>query len=210
MSEFKKDLNTEQLLGKYLDKIYSDIFNNKVYTIQRVKDLSLQMKGVDIVLKNATNEFMVDEKAQTDYLNKSLPTFAFEISYEKDSVRRVGWLIDKSKITDIYLVVTDIRTKSTPKSHKDFYSVRITGIYRNKLLELLENRGLSLDQINYYNQLLIKNRKHGKHPVSELNQNEGYFFYSLNNKAEKPINLVLKLDFLCSHELVAKKIYPTL
>lgn len=56
---------------------------------ERIKDA--QSQGIDIVLKDKYEEiYLVDEKSQTTYLNYPLPTFAFEISYEKNGLTKKG------------------------------------------------------------------------------------------------------------------------
>lgn len=76
-SQFMADLKKEAFLAKYLDGLYPKLFKKSSFSLQRVRDLSQQHKGVDLILTNHYNSYYVDEKAQLDYLNRSLPTFAF-------------------------------------------------------------------------------------------------------------------------------------
>lgn len=57
------------------------------------------MQGIDLILKDKhlEKQFLVDEKAQLDYVNESLPTFAFELFYQKNGIQKQGWLFDASK-----------------------------------------------------------------------------------------------------------------
>ena len=44
---------------------------------------------------------------------------------------------------------------------------------------------------------MVHKEVHGKMELEELHpKKEGYLFFSTQNKAEKPINLILKLEFL--------------
>ncbi|MBK8365378.1 MAG: hypothetical protein IPL24_17420 [Bacteroidetes bacterium] len=55
---------------------------------------------------------LVDEKAMVHYVNKSLPTFAFEVSFKLATGKEVeGWLLDKSKLTQYYIIVWIWATK---------------------------------------------------------------------------------------------------
>ena len=100
-SKFYEDLSKEELLGTYLDTFYPQIFKDTPFKVERIWDTRQQHRGVDLLLKSNAQCFYVDEKAQLDYLNISLPTFAFEISYLKRGDWRVGWLVDATKITQI-------------------------------------------------------------------------------------------------------------
>jgi len=77
-SKFYEDLSKEELLGTYLDTFYPQIFKDSSFTVERIWDRHQQYQGIDLLLKNDKQCFYVDEKAQLDYLNVSLPTFAFE------------------------------------------------------------------------------------------------------------------------------------
>jgi len=132
-SSFVSDLNNEKRLAVLLNKYYKKYL--KKYYFKRVSTGIEQRKGVDVkfIHKKTKQEFLIDEKAQLDYLNNNLPTFAFEIYYTKGECDKPG----------------------------------------------------------------SAGREHGKIKVDFLNEkNEGYLFYSKSNKAERPLNLILKLDWL--------------
>lgn len=192
-SSFDSDLSKEALLGKYLDDIYPDKF--KGFNIQRVSDSEHQHKGVDLVISKGNMEFYIDEKAQLDYIEKDLPTFAFEITYIKDNNQKQGWLFDKHKVTDRYFTITAITCNEYYKPESGFKSCKITSVDRVKLIQLLESRGLTYERIVEINQEIRKGTAEGKIPVNELNHSEGNFHYS-TQKVERPINIVLKLQFL--------------
>lgn len=77
MSFFDRDLYKEKILGQFLDKIYTDI--GLIY--ERIIDVDKQNKGIDLIIKFNESYYFVDEKAHLDYINSSLPTVTFEISY---------------------------------------------------------------------------------------------------------------------------------
>ncbi|CDF80450.1 conserved hypothetical protein [Formosa agariphila KMM 3901] len=196
-SNFHKDLNKEAILGEYLDMVYPNIFRTSGYAVKRVTDLSLQYQGVDLLLFNKNKTFYVDEKAQLDYLNTALPTFAFELSYLKNNQYHKGWLFDSSKITNIYFLITCIHTNTGKCLSGGVKNVKITAIYRDRLIESLAELGLTEQRLLKLDKSIRASNKHGKHIITELHPKyQGALYYSMTNKAEKPINLVLKLSFL--------------
>ena len=197
-SNFKSDLKKEQLLTKLLDKTYSSKL--KHYSFERIRDLNEQYKGVDVVFKHKTKacSYFIDEKAQLDYINEDLPTFAFELSYLKNTVEKKGWLFDENKKTDFYALITAIFLDGG-----EYSSCKITLVNRKKLLK-------KLDALNFKNTRFQDYRSansHGKIVIDQLNQKkEGYLFLSSKNKIEQPLNLVLRLDWLLETKIAKRLI----
>ena len=146
-SKFYEDLSKEELLGTYLDTFYPQIFRNSSFQVERIWDARQQYQGIDLLLKKGQQSFYVDEKAQLDYLNVSLPTFAFEISYLKRNRWRVGWLVDATKVTQIYFLITNICLVEKNDLSAGLSNIKIIGVYRSKLLALLKSRGLTQQRI---------------------------------------------------------------
>lgn len=165
----------------------------KQYTFDRIVDLEQQLLGIDVILtdKKTGAIYFLDEKAQLDYINESLPTFVFELSYKKNGKQKEGWLFDASKKTHFYALVTSIFSDEEDR----FTSCNITFVNREKLIQHLAILDLSKER---FQEIADKNRGyHGKLGLEKLDPwHEGYLFFSTQNKAEKPINLVLKLDYL--------------
>jgi len=206
-SKFRLDLSKEILLGQYLDTIYHQKFKDANRSFHRVNNLEDQLLGIDLSVKIKGKEYLIDEKAQLDYLNKSLPTFAFEISFLKNKKIRIGWLFDQHKKTDVYFLVTNIRAFDKNNLDLGFKDCSITAIHRVNLQKLLAEKGLDEKRIFKYESLIRKSKKHGKHSIKELHsKQEGFFYFSYNNKKEQPINLVLYLKFLTINNNVGKKI----
>lgn len=198
-SSFKSDLQKEKFLGVLLDSYYNKYLKN--YNFKRVNDLKSQLKGIDLIFTSKENgqRFFVDEKAQLDYINEDLPTFAFELSYFKNEQPKKGWLFDADKVTDFYALITGIYADEP----QQFTSCKITFVNRAKLIRFLNDLGLT-------ETFLLKTMQttsdfHGKKKIQGLNQkNEGYLFFSRFNKAEKPVNLILKLDFLIANGIAKR------
>ncbi|KPM30913.1 Hypothetical protein I595_2891 [Croceitalea dokdonensis DOKDO 023] len=196
-SAFKNDLNNEQRLMPLLDTYYKTYLNQ--YTFVRSTSSKEQFSGIDLILtrKKSNAVFYVDEKAQLDYINEDLPTFAFELSYIKHGLLKKGWFLDSYKKTHFYALVTGIYAENN-----EYTSCKITMVNRKKLLTKIHT--LQLPQ-----ETLIDRRDRYAHGRTELPQlhpkNEGYLFFSKNNKAEQPLNLILKLDWLI-REGIAKRL----
>ncbi len=198
-SNFKEDLKKEKFLSVLLDSYYKSKLRN--YSFERVVNLNEQLKGVDVLFKHLKKEttYYIDEKAQLDYINDDLPTFAFEISYLKNGKTKEGWLFDKNKKTDFYSLITAIYSDE-PDSYT---SCKITLVNRKKLISFLQTKGV--DQISILQQLKSTEGRHGKHGMKELDElKEGYLFVSKDNKSEQPINLILRLEFLIKHKLARR------
>ena len=178
-SKFKSDLNKEQKLGLLLDTIYAKKFGAD-FDVKRIIDKSRQHAGIDLEIhdcrkRNDEQVYFVDEKAQLDYLNKSLPTFAFELSYLKKGEYRKGWLIDEKKETSYYFLITNICTNEKG----EFTSCKISSINRQKLVEFLEKRGLNNAVLENYDKIFRADKVNGKIPIKELDASkEGYIFCS--------------------------------
>ncbi|TLP80811.1 hypothetical protein ES765_06515 [Maribacter sp. ACAM166] len=174
-----------------MDVYYQNHLNH--YNTKRVFDMKNQMAGVDVVFthKQTKNRFYIDEKAQLDYINDDLPTFAFELAYNKNGTYKEGWLFDINKKTDFYALATAIY-EDEPSV---FTTCKITLVNRKKLCTFLEHRNVTKSSLEKYSKKTTE--KHGKLKLNELHhRTEGYLYFSRNNKVEKPINLILKLDFL--------------
>ncbi len=198
-SNFKEDLKKEKLLSVLLDSYYKSELRN--YSFERVTNLSEQFKGVDILFKHHKKEitYYIDEKAQLDYINDDLPTFAFEISYLKNGKAKEGWLFDENKKTDFYSLITAIYSDETDS----YTSCKITLVNRKKLISFLHTKGVN--QTSILQQLNSLRGRHGKHGMKELDERkEGYLFVSKENKSEQPINLILRLEFLIQHKLARR------
>lgn len=188
-SSFRADLAKEQRLAPLLDQNYKNHLAH--YHFRRITRLEEQLTGIDVIFthKATGKDYFIDEKAQLDYINEDLPTFAFELSYYKNNVQKEGWFYDENKKTDFYALVTAIYDDGG----YFFSSCKITLVNRKKLQFALNEKGLSSS--------FFANQKHdevhGKTCLNTLNERkEGYLFRSYKNKAEKPLNLILRLEWL--------------
>lgn len=206
MSKFEKDLDQEGILSQYLDKIYKKIGIN----FKRESNINEQHKGVDLIITQGAKDSIVDEKAQLHYLNKDLPTFAFELNYLKGNTLNKGWLFDSNKKTEYYFLITGIYLKEgiyELTTHHDIDSVKITKVDRAKLIEYLKSIGLDKKRLDGYADDIRRDKLYGKNEIKELDkitQGNVYFTMGLD---EKPINLVLKLKYLVEKGIAQKLNY---
>ena len=68
----------ERALQPYLDAVYRELG----FIFNRVETKELQLQGVDVVLHHQGNDYPIDEKGQTHWINKGLKTFAFELEFK--------------------------------------------------------------------------------------------------------------------------------
>lgn len=179
-------------MSQYLDVQYPNLL--PAYLVERILDRKQQHLGIDLILthRKTGRRYYVDEKAQLDYLNATLPTFAFELFYEKSGKQQTGWFLDPGKKTDFYALVTGIYADKKDR----FSSCQITLANRTKLLDYLSIKGLTPKKLRQI--AASQPTFHGKMQLADLSpKSEGYLFFSRKNKIEKPVNLILKLDFLC-------------
>ncbi len=206
MSNFASDLNTEHILTEYLDDLYVELG----FDVKRISNQEYQNKGIDVIIKHNGNSYFIDEKAQLHYLNKKLPTFAFELSYLKGKILKKGWLLDEKKETNYYFLITNIKLNNYKKvleSKDDIKSLQITSVNRLKLIKLLGRKGLDSENLEYLTYSIREDKAYGKHIINCMdNKDEGNIHFT-EALSEQPINLVLKLDYL-TREGAAKAIYP--
>ena len=168
--------------------------------LTRVDDLMDQHRGIDLKIHTTNGEvFNIDEKAQLNYIGEDLPTFAFEVAYfNKHHVDRIGWLYDDQKLTDFYFLVTKIRVRSGVDIQSGISGVKVTMVSREKLKQFLASKGITKEfALSKARELRIKGVP-GPDYVDELKKSEGCFYLSTQLE-ERPINIVLNLNFLISN-----------
>ncbi|TKD65134.1 hypothetical protein [Flavobacterium sp. ASW18X] len=183
---FRQDLEKEKQLQRFLDIQYHT--HLKQYSFKREKDRQLQLKGVDLWLmhKKKGTTFAIDEKAQLDYINDDLPTFAFELNYLKNNIPKKGWFLDSQKQTDFYALVTAIYQDEP----NNYTSCKITMVNKRLLLRALYQLNIDLSTIK-------RPTTHGMHLIKGLRpKTQGYLYLSKKNKWEQPLNLILRLSYL--------------
>lgn len=189
-SLFNQDLKQEQILGEYLDRTFYDKYFTNKY--KRNNNINLQYEGVDIVLLDKYNRrLIIDEKAQITRFNNPTPTFAFELSFEKNGTRQDGWLYKDNK-TEYFMLYyfnkVDVSKSKILADGNQIKEMDFLLVSKAKLHNYLISRGLTRETIeNYANELLHcdENKRYlidGERSMS---------VYCTRWLAEKPLNLVI-------------------
>lgn len=190
-SKYYEDKRKEELFGTWLDKHFYSRIIPYYKEITRVSDITIQKKGVDVIIeKEDGKKIYIDEKATLHYINKKIPTFAFEIMNMTSGTQ--GWLYNPDYITDYYVLAWPNATDERIPDAEAFVDTEIMCIERSKVLQLLTDKGLTenriLDLVKYYKSQLSKAHKFEIAPEIQLNFNM--------TLAEKPINIVVKKKLL--------------
>ena len=196
MSLRHSDTAAEIEIGKFLDKYFYPKFNNEKNKVIRVFDRSLQLKGIDVIFEKTNgNRYFLDEKAQVHYINKKLPTFAFEI----DSIQRgnitPGWFLNQDYVTTHYVLIWITSNpeydENTVLTADDIKSLEILIVDRKTLINKLLSY-MSLEDINKKSKDIRTRQFAGK---GEKIASIGNWYYT-KHLQEKPINIVLYKNFL--------------
>lgn len=192
-SNFKEDLNTEQIFAKYLDGVYTKLG----ISFDRKHDKESQFDGIDVVFEKNGKDFIVDEKAQITYINQSLQTFAFEISHisrvrKKRTINTIkeGWLFDESKKTKFYLLAFDIKSNNGDKikAVEDIIGCELVLLSRDKLIRYLGDKGIDKAFCKSQSKYIRWNNVSGR---TKLPHNDSEYFVFSSSIPEQPINLVI-------------------
>lgn len=191
-----RDMNVEREIAKFLDK---HLYSQSIVTqSKRTDDIDSQLHGSDIIISIPTkgvNSAIVDEKAQTQYVNHPLPTFSLELSFiSSDSKIIEGWLTDKQKVTEYYLFQWIHKSDSdwNVKS-EDIKKLEYALVSRDSILNYLASHGYSVEELKKKDAEIRAKNQYGQHDKSA--EKDFWFFHS-TNLAESPINIVLRKKVL--------------
>lgn len=192
-----RDMYVEREIAKFLDKhLYQS--QDIITQYKRTDDIDSQLKGSDIIMSIPSKHIInaiVDEKAQTQYINKPLPTFALELSFISANNEIIkGWLIDKNKETEYYLFQWIHKCDSTWNiKSEDIKELEYALVSRSKILEYLASNGYSIEMLNKKDTEIREKNQFG--PYDKLPNKDFWFFHS-TNLVESPINIVIRKKVL--------------
>lgn len=184
-----KAIETE--LAKFLDEHFYPRF---VTNFHRYTDRDSQLHGLDVHFDyNSHTKMLVDEKAQTHYINKQLPTFAFEVNFVNSAgLLNVGWLLDEKKLTRYYALMWIQAKKDKRILATDITEVEIIVIERSKILFLLAGHGYD----KYKTQLTAARIRLYEESGKQYEGKRPFYFYYTPQLAERPVNIVIKKPVL--------------
>ena len=193
-STFLKDVELEKTLSKIL---YEILFVNYLDKHRKTKskfitfeeDADMQFKGVDIIVPLRKNPMYIDMKCQTNkYINNPAPTYCVELSYLKNGEYRVGWFLDKNKITTHYLFVWlhDVSLgKGGGISRKSqIKKAEFMIVSKRDIMDFFYRKRLGKKKLDEIQQSMRKNQE------QSLVVNEVKFVCSLQLN-EKPVNAII-------------------
>lgn len=193
-SKFHEDKRKEELFGVWLDSHFYPKFKESYKSITRNTDVLLQKRGVDVIVETLTGTILyVDEKATLQYINKRIPTFAFEIMNTSSGAQ--GWLYNPAYLTHYYLLAWPNASDEGIPDAESFFDTEVMSIRRSRVIELLCDSGLTESRISElvegYSRRLSENNRFEIAKGITLN-----FNLSL---AEKPINVVVKKELISKY-----------
>lgn len=203
-SKFYEDKRLEELFGSWLDAhLYPSFPLEGFLKFQRVNDENSQKKGIDTIVQVKDTSLLIDEKATLHYINKNIPTFAFELLNRTSGAP--GWLYNRSYHTTHYLLAWPNSSNSDCifKSD-DFSNADVMLIERASLIGMLAQIGLDentlSEKVNYYLPKVTQQS-------FKFELVPGITLFFTEWLAEKPVNIVIKKSILDNIAIFHKKIY---
>lgn len=176
MSNRRQDSLTSLEVEKFLDK------NFYKSDSERVRDKERQLQGIDVVYKDR----MIDEKCATDYINRPLRTFAFELSsVNRLGQRYLGWLLNPDLKTTHYLIcyINKCRVDRNPLE-EDIEEMEVIYLEKKAILRYLQEKDLSLENLGKYQ------------PLDHPSVISGLKIMKSGQKTESPVNILIPRDDL--------------
>ena len=200
MSYRNIDMDNEQKLARFLDTRFyiQPDFSSAV----RIVDYNEQMKGKDIIVssvKYGLENAIIDEKNTAHYVNKDIPTFAFELSFLLNNGQEVeGWLTDPGKETEYYLLIYPFATLANSPARIPVFDkitrIRYILIKRESILKLLLDKGFNRDALlSKAREMrnIVKCKEDNERIKATDKSSYGFYFYYTFYLTEKPVNVVI-------------------
>jgi len=194
------DSANEQMVARFLDEYFykAPLFDTAI----RVTDKQEQLLGKDIVVtssKLALTNAIVDEKDTAHYVNKNIPTFAFELSFLLyDGTEVEGWLTDRAKETEYYLLLWPfaklVEPVSKPPEFKEITKLHYALVRRSDVVALLASKGFDRDALMQKAREMrsvVKGYEDNQRLKALDKEKYGFYFMYTYFLAEKPVNVVI-------------------
>lgn len=204
MSLRKQDYQSEKAVADFLDAYF---YPNQTTKFHRFESLNHQLKGIDVQFDfESYKQLIVDEKTAAHFVNKNIPTFAFEIDFiGSDNQLKTGWLVDSEKSTQAYLLSWIWAKKERNFEFNDIEYLEIILIQRAVIMDLLKKHGVDESRLNRVSKKMRQGNLYGpryKH------RSRPFYFNLTKHLAEKPCNVVIHKSKLIElaelHQLVRK------
>jgi len=146
---------------------------------------------VDVTFDFEENaRLLVDEKAAAHFVNKNIPTFAFEIDFiGTDGELKEGWLFDEGKRTQYYLLTWIQAVKDVGFSCDDISQLEVLLVERQAIINFLKKFHLDMKRAKDISlELRLKNQIGSAY----RNSISPFYFYFTGHLTERPINVVIR------------------
>lgn len=186
---------------------YSQLHNSDgtVVEIEYIEDGDRQQQGIDVTFVQNGNTYIIDEKAQTDYLYRSLPTFSLELL--NSSSGRRGWFINDEMLTQYYMFIWPHanvhRVNNQLQSVDDIEYVDYALVSKERLVELIETQyNLNNEQLLEYanrisrNELEGTDERNGRVYYKNTPFDRNIYLVYTTTKRERPVNLIVSKHIL--------------
>lgn len=180
------DEKGEKLVGLFLDEYF---YKNKTTNFSRINDFENQIKGIDTIFDFLGENYMCDEKAAIQYINKRLNTFSLELSFiNKGGKENVGWLLAPDKVNNSFLFCwIDKATNDKLDNYTDILQMEIALIKKSSIINKLISLGWTLDKLQNKCDRIRQNETEYLGNIYE----HGLKFHKSFQLVEKPINVLL-------------------
>lgn len=195
-SEFDNDSRCEREFNKFSVRyLWNRLdYSNLINSYRNIENKELQKMGVDVELKTNNGEYVIDEKIAAHYINRDLPTFAFELCSNSNG-NKIGWLLNDNLKTTHYMVYWTFATNDdyTTVVSDEFTRADAFLLNKARLLKYLEFMGFTKERLMKSCQAIIAHNKFGK---VNLKSTDDFSFNRTKQLKEQPINVVIKKSIL--------------
>lgn len=184
----EKEIGT--FLGEYL-------YSNQIFTrADRTSDVNSQVNGSDIIISIPSlgiSDGIVDEKAASHYINKSIDTFILELSFINNSEGiSEGWFLNDTLTTQYYLLQWIKAKETNPAILKkdDITEVECILVRKDKLRKYFEDEGWRKERLSKLSQDMRDWWKRGGKTLVRPEGKPFKFLLSYKYK-EQPVVIIL-------------------
>lgn len=194
-SKFYEDKRKEELFGKWLDAhFYANCPIANVVKIERKNNVEDQKRGIDVAVQTSDGVLFIDEKATLHYINKNIPTFAFELLNRTSGAK--GWLFNHSYATTHYLLAwPSAADPDNIQTAEDYTGADVMLLKREDLINLLAQKGLTeavlVQKVEEYRPQVTRE-------TFKFTLVPGVNLFFTEWLAEKPVNIVISKSLLDS------------
>lgn len=207
-SSFQIDLEKEDVMAAFMRlNYYEKLLNDDGSPIeyQRITEKKEQEAGVDVEYTQNGQKYIVDEKAQMDYIfnDKPLPTFALEILGVKGSE---GWFVKQGLKTQYYMFIWP-HANRRPLTLEGIEYAYYALVQKSRLQEEIAYKYGTGDRLLGYAHRVMAGelgyeQNNKVYYKEEPFDQQGYLVYTKSpsliqaGKEEEPVNLVVRRNWL--------------